>query len=89
MPRSPVGLLFIVIGLALVATGIAVVVDFREIGSRWEKGVHQSSAAVTKIARLSWPSNPYLGATFRPVVAIFFIVVGTILTGSVLLGAIR
>jgi hypothetical protein len=34
MPRSPVGLLFIVIGLALVATEIAVVVDFREIGSR-------------------------------------------------------
>lgn len=80
---------FVVAGLTLLSAGIAVVVDFRGLGKRWEHDVNGYSAAVSKVARLPWPTNPYLGQTLRPVAGIFAIVLGIVMVGSVLLGAIH
>jgi hypothetical protein len=89
MPGRILQIYFVIGGLVLVSAGIALLVNFRGLGKRWEQDVNRSSAGVNKFARLPWPSNPYLGPVLRPAAGTFAIVVGVVLVGSVLLGAVH
>ena len=89
MHFSVVQTYFVVFGLALLGVGVAVLIDFRGLGKRWEEGVNQNSASVNKVARMPWPPNPYLGPVLRPAAGIFAIVLGTVSVLSVLAGGIR
>jgi len=80
---------FVVAGLALLSAGVAILADFRGLGKRWEQDVNQRSADVDKVARLPWPANPYLGPTLRPAAGIFAVVVGMVMVGGVVLGAVH
>jgi hypothetical protein len=80
---------FVIGGLALVSAGIALWSTVGGLGKRWEQDVNRSSAGVNKVARLPWPSNPYLGLTLRPAAGIWAIVVGVVLVGSVLQAAVH
>ena len=80
---------FGVVGVVLACTGIALLVNFRGLARRWESQVNALSAEVNRLARLPWPANPYVGPTFRPAAGIFAVLLGGVLVGLVLIGAIR
>jgi len=74
---------FVVIGLALLVASIAVLIDFRELGKRWEEDVYAHSKEVVKLTRVPWTANPVTGKVWRPYAAMFGIVlsIALILTG--------
>jgi hypothetical protein len=51
--------------------------------------MNQHSAEVSKVARLPGQANPYLGRTLRPTAGIFAIVLGIVIVGAVVLGAVH
>lgn len=74
-------------GPLAVCIGVALLVDFKGMGSRWENEVNRSSASVGRV--FGWPPNRYVGRTYRPVVAVFFVLLGVAMLIGVLTGAIR
>jgi len=70
---------FVVGGLALLVASIALLIDFRDLGRRWEEDVYAHSKEVIKLARVQWEANPATGRVWRPYAAIFGIVVSIVL----------
>jgi hypothetical protein len=70
---------FVVIGLALLVASIAVLIDFRGLGKRWEEDVYAHSKEVVRLSRGPWMANPAMGRVWRPFAAIFGIVVSIVL----------
>lgn len=70
---------FVVVGLALLAASVAVLINFRGLGTRWEEDVFAHSKEVLRLTRMPWPANPMEGRVWRPYGAIFGIVVGLVL----------
>jgi hypothetical protein len=74
---------FVVVGVALLGASIAVLIDFRGLGRRWDEDVFAHSKEVIKLTRAPWMANPAGGRVWRPFAAIFGILVsiGLILVG--------
>lgn len=70
---------FAVAGLALLAGSIALLIDFRGLGRRWDEDVYAQSKEVIKLTRVPWSANPATGRVWRPYGAIFGIVVSIVL----------
>ncbi|HEV2415620.1 MAG TPA: hypothetical protein VGX27_12505 [Candidatus Dormibacteraeota bacterium] len=80
---------FLVAGLVLACSGLAVLINFRGLARHWENRVNELSAQVNRIAHLPWPPNPYLGPTFRPAAGVFALLLGAAMATLALTGAIR
>jgi hypothetical protein len=80
---------FVFGGLVLVCIGIALLIDFRGFGKLWDEGLNRHAAYVGKLVRVRWSHNPYLGPTFRPVVGVFMVVLGSAAVLLNLIGMIR
>jgi len=89
MPHSAAQVYFVVGGLIAFFVGVAVLTNFRGLGTQWDNGVNRNSAYVNKLLHLPWPPNPSAGPTFRPVVGIFMCVVGLGMVTAALSGAMR
>ena len=70
---------FVAAGLALLVASIAVLIDFRGLGKRWEEDVYAHSKEVVRLTRASWMANPAMGRIWRPFAAVFGIVVSIVL----------
>lgn len=70
---------FVVIGLALLVASIAVLIDFRGLGKRWEEDVYAHSKEVVRLSRAPWMANPAMGRVWRPFAAVFGIVLSIVL----------
>jgi hypothetical protein len=86
---SPIAIYFLVGGLVLGCSGIAVLVNFRGLARHWENQVKTLSAEVNRLAKLPWPPNPYLGPTLRPAAGIFALLLGGFMVVMALIGAIH
>jgi hypothetical protein len=89
MPTWVSHIYFVLGGLVLVCVGVALLINFRGFGKVWDEGLNAHSAYVGKLVRFPWPHNPSLGPTFRPVVGIFAVVVGSAVFLLNLMGMIR
>ena len=78
---------FLVFGPLAAAMGVALLLDFKGLGRRWENEVNRSSAHVGRV--FGWPPNRYVGATWRPVSGVLFLMVGVMMVIGVVTGAIR
>ncbi len=78
---------FLVFGPVAAAKGVALLLDFKGLGRRWEDEANRSSARVGRT--FGWPPNRYLGRTWRPVAGVFFVVLGLSLVILVVTGATR
>jgi hypothetical protein len=78
---------FLVFGPVAAAIGVALLLDFKGLGRRWEEELNRSSAHVARA--FGWPPNRYYGPTLRPFAGVFFVVMG--LSGVILVvtGATR
>jgi uncharacterized membrane protein YozB (DUF420 family) len=70
---------FVVISLALLVASIAVPIDFRGLGKRWEEDVYAHSKEVVRVTRAPWMANSAMGRVWRPFAALFGIVVSIVL----------
>jgi len=80
---------FLVAGLVLASSGVALLINFRGLARHWANRVNQLSAEVNRIAHLPWPPNPHVGPTFRPAAGIFALLLGFAMATLALTGAIR
>jgi hypothetical protein len=80
---------FMAFGILPTVIGIAVLLDWRGWGRRWEEGVNRNSAYVSKLAHLPWDPNPSLGPTWRRFVAGFFVILGLLMIVAVFTGHAR
>jgi hypothetical protein len=83
---SVAGIYFLVFGPVLASVGLAVLIDFRGLGRRWETEVNRSGARVGRL--FGWPSNRYAGRAWRPFAGLLFLLVGAAMVILVLAGAI-
>jgi hypothetical protein len=70
---------FVVSGLGLLAASIALLIDFRGIGIRWDGDVYAHSKEVNRLTHMPWSAKPATGRVWRPYGAIFGIVVSIVL----------
>ena len=70
---------FVVEGLALLVVSIAVLVNFRGLGTRWDDDVYSHSKEFIRWTRMPWVANPIESKVWRPYAAIFGIVLGVVL----------
>jgi hypothetical protein len=86
---TPAAIYFGIAGPVAVCLGVALLVDFRGLGKRYENDLNNSAANVVKAFRLPWPPNPYWGPTYRPFAGVFFVLLGVAMFAGVLTGSIR
>ena len=74
---------FVVAGFVLPPACVALLVNFRGLGTLWDEGVFAHSKEVNRLMHLPWATNPMMGKVWRPYAAIFGMVIGIglVLTG--------
>jgi hypothetical protein len=77
---------FLVFGPVAAAMGVALLLDVKGLGRRWETEVNRRSARVGRV--FGWPSNRYAGRAWRPFAGLLFLLVGAAMVILVLAGAI-
>ena len=72
---------FLVVGPVVACLGVALLVDFKGLGRRWENELNRSAGNVAKI--FGWQPNRYWGSTYRPFAGGIFVFVGVALLMAV------
>ena len=78
---------FLVFGPVLAGVGVALLVDFKGLGRRWESELNRNAAFVGRVFGL--PPNRYVGPTFRPLAGALFLFGGAALLMSLATGVIH
>jgi hypothetical protein len=78
---------FLVFGPLAAGMGVALLLDVKGLGRRWEDEVNRSSAHVGRV--FGWPPNRYIGPTWRPFAGVLFLLLGAATVILVVAGAIR
>ncbi len=78
---------FLVFGPLAAAMGVALLLDVKGLGRRWETELNRSSALLGRV--FGWPPDPYSGHDWRPFAGVLFLLVGAAMVILVLAGAIR
>ena len=70
---------FVVIGLAMLGMSIALLINFKGLGRRWEDQLHTQTTELIKFVRIQWLANPAQGRVARPYVAVFAMALSVVL----------
>lgn len=79
---------FVAFGLSLISVSVAVLIDFRGLGTWWDRTADQHREYLGRGIRFPWRPQASGPAT-RQVLSLMGVVVGALIVGLVLLGAVR